>query len=155
MILIDTSAWIEFFRPKGDPLIKARVRDIISIKEAAYTCPVAFELITGARKEKLDDLRTGLGLSSRIAMLPEHWDIAGSLNAMLRAQGVNLPASDLLIATVAHAGKMPLLAKDSHFETIRERSLPDLKILDDNKSFFKRTVESSKGALISIESATP
>lgn len=130
MILIDTSAWIEFFRPKGDPLLKARVRDLMSIKEAAYTCPVAFELITGARKEELDDLRTGLGLASRIVLLPEHWDMAGSLNAMLRARGVNIPASDLLVAMVAHSGKMPLLAKDAHFEMIREHSLPELRIVD-------------------------
>lgn len=129
MILIDTSAWIEFFRPKGDPLLKARVRDLMSIKEAAYPCPVVFELITGARKEELDDLRTGLGLASRIVLLPEHWDLAGSMNAALRAKGVNIPASDLLIATVAHSLKMPLLAKDAHFETIRVHSLPNLKIL--------------------------
>jgi hypothetical protein len=127
--LIDTSAWIEFFRPKGDPLLKARVRDLMSIKEAAYTCPVAFELITGARKEERDDLRTGLGLASRFVLLPEHWDLAGSSNAALRAKGVNIPASDLLIATVAHSLKMPLLAKDAHFETIRVHSLPNLKIL--------------------------
>ena len=129
MTLIDTSAWIEFFRPKGDPLLKARVRDLMSIKEAAYTCPVAFELITGARKEELNDLRTGLGLASRFELLPEHWDLAGSSNAALRAKGVNIPASDLLIATVAHSLKMPLLAKDAHFETIRVHSLPNLKIL--------------------------
>jgi predicted nucleic acid-binding protein len=127
--LIDTSAWIEFFRRKGDPLLKARVRDLMSIKEAAYTCPVAFELITGARKEERDDLRTGLGLASRFVLLPEHWDLAGSSNAALRAKGVNIPASDLLIATVAHSLKMPLLAKDAHFETIRVHSLPNLKIL--------------------------
>jgi hypothetical protein len=127
--LIDTSAWIEFFRPKGDPLLKARVRDLMSIKEAAYTCPVAFELITGARKEERDDLCTGLGLASRFVLLPEHWDLAGSSNAALRAKGVNIPASDLLIATVAHSLKMPLLAKDAHFETIRVHSLPNLKIL--------------------------
>lgn len=129
MTLIDTSAWIEFFRRKGDPLLKARVRDLMSIKEAAYTCPVAFELITGARKEERDDLRTGLGLASRFVLLPEHWDLAGSSNAALRAKGVNIPASDLLIATVAHSLKMPLLAKDAHFETIRVHSLPNLKIL--------------------------
>ena len=62
-------------------------------------------------------------------MLPEHWDLAGSLNAMLRAKGINLPASDLLIATVAHSVKMPILAKDEHFETIRKRCLPELKII--------------------------
>jgi predicted nucleic acid-binding protein len=127
--LIDTSAWIEFFRPKGDPHVKALVRNLMAVKEAAYTCPVAFELITGARKEELDDLRAGLDLASRIVLLPEHWNLAGSSNAALRAKGVNLPASDLLIATVAHSGNMPLLAKDVHFETIRERCLPELKIL--------------------------
>ena len=56
MTLIDTSAWIEFFRPKGDPLI----------------------------------------------------------------------------ATVAHAQHLPLLAKDAHFEAIRELAMPELKILSPN-----------------------
>ncbi len=129
MTLIDTSAWIEFFRPTGDPRFKTLVRDLMAIKEAAFTCPVAFELLTGAREEEIDDLRTGLDLASRIVFLPEHWDLVGSLNAMLRAKGVNLPASDLLIATVAHSMKMPLLAKDAHFETIREGCLPELEIL--------------------------
>jgi predicted nucleic acid-binding protein len=127
--LIDTSAWIEFFRPKGDPHVKALVRDLVAIKQAAYTCPVSFELLTGARKEELDDLRTGLDLASRIVLLPEHWDLAGSLIAKLRANGTILPASDLLIATVAFSVKMPLLAKDAHFETIRERCLPELKTI--------------------------
>jgi predicted nucleic acid-binding protein len=130
--LIDTSAWIEFFRPKGDPRVKALVRDLMTIREAAYTCPVAFELLTGARKDELDDLRTGLDLASRIVLRPEHWDSAGSSNAALRASGLNLPASDLLIATVAHSEKMPLLAKDAHFETIRKHCLQELKILNPN-----------------------
>jgi predicted nucleic acid-binding protein len=130
--LIDTSAWIEFFRPKGDPLVKALVRDLMAIKEAAYTCPVAFELLTGARQEELKDLRTGLDLASRIVLRPEHWDLAGPSNAALRAKGINLPASDLLIATVAHSEKLPLLAKDAHFEMIREHSIQELKILTPN-----------------------
>ena len=129
MTLIDTSAWIEFFRPKGDPHVKALVRDLMVINEAAYTCPVAFELLTGARKEELDDLRTGLDLAFRIALLPEHWDLAGLSNAALRVRGFNLPASDLLIATVAHSEKLPLLARDAHFDLIREHSLPELEIL--------------------------
>jgi predicted nucleic acid-binding protein len=130
--LIDTSAWIEFFRPKGDPHVKALVRDLMTLQEAAYTCPVAFELHSGARKEELKDLRTGLDLATRIVLLPEHWDMAGSLHAALRASGMHLPASDLLIASVAHVEKLPLLAKDAHFEAIRKHSLPKLQILSPN-----------------------
>jgi predicted nucleic acid-binding protein len=130
--LIDTSAWIEFFRLKGDPRIKALVRDFMAIKEAAYTCPVAFELLTGARKEELDDLHTGLDLAFRVVLLPVHWNLAGKSNSALRARGINLPASDLLIATVAHSQKIPLLAKDAHFEIIRDQVFPELKILTPN-----------------------
>ena len=132
MTLIDTSAWIEFFRPKGDPRVKALVRDLMTNREAAYTCPVAFELVTGARKEELNDLQTGLNLASRIVLRPDHWDLAGSSNAALRARGINLPASDLLIATVAHVQRLPLLAKDAHFDVIREHSMPDLKLVSPN-----------------------
>jgi len=130
--LIDTSAWIEFFRSKGDPHVKAHVRDLMTLREAAYTCPVAFELLTGARKEELNDLQTGLDLASRIVLLPEHWDLAASSNAALRARGINLPASDLLIATVAHAQHLPLLAKDAHFDVIRKHTMPDLKLVNPN-----------------------
>lgn len=130
MTLIDTSAWIEFFRPQGDPRFKALVRDLMASRQAAYTCPAAFELLTGARREELDDLRTALDLASRVVLLPEHWDSAASSNASLRAKGINLPASDLLIATVAHSEKMPLLAKDAHFEMIREHALPELRVID-------------------------
>jgi len=130
--LIDTSAWIEFFRPMGDPQVKVLVRDLMAIREAAYTCPVAFELLTGARKEELNDLRTALDLASRIVLCPEHWDLAASSNAALRSGGINLPASDLLIATVAHAQRLPLLAKDAHFEIIRKHTMPDLKLVNPN-----------------------
>lgn len=129
MTLIDTSAWIEFFRRRGDPQVKALVRDLLAIQKAAYTCPVAFELFTGARQEELDDLHSGLGLASRIVLLPEHWDLAGSSNAALIAKGIKLPASDLLIAIVADSGKLPLLAMDAHFEMIREHTLTGLKII--------------------------
>jgi predicted nucleic acid-binding protein len=126
--LIDTSAWIEFFRAKGDLQIKTLVRDFLLIKEAAYTCPVAFELTTGARKHEVADLRTGLGLAHRIVLKPEHWDAAAESNATLKSMGINLPASDLLIATVAHLGGFSLLAKDAHFKVIREHVLPDLSL---------------------------
>jgi len=130
--LIDTSAWIEFFRPTGDPRVKALVRDLMTLREAAYTCPVAFELLTGARKEERKDLQTGLDLASRIVLRPEYWDLAALSNAALRARGINLPASDLLIATVAHAQGLPLLATDAHFDVIHKHSMPDLKLVSPN-----------------------
>lgn len=129
MILIDTSAWIEFFRVKGDPAFKARVADLISHHLAAYTCAVRFELFFGAKPHELEDLTTGLGFAKRIPLTPDHWDRAASIGAKMRGIGYQIPASDLLIATVAHTENLPLLANDAHFDQIKKHLLPGLKLL--------------------------
>ena len=129
MALIDTSAWIEFLRPQGEPAIKARVADLIGLGTAAYTCPVRYELILGACPQELKDLHEALGFSRRIVATPEHWDAAAGLGVALRLKGFNFPALDLLIATVASAGKISLVSRDAHFFSIREQALPDLDLI--------------------------
>lgn len=126
--LIDTSAWIEFLRPKGDPAIKSRVADFISLGTAAYTCPVRYELILGARSHELEDLHEALGFATRVIATPAHWDAAADLGATLRHKGFQFPALDLLIATIACAGKLSLVARDVHFSSIRDQVLPDLEL---------------------------
>ena len=132
MILIDTSAWIEFFRPGGEPSIKSLVKDHILDGQAAFTCPVRYELMLGARPGELEDLHTTLDVSQRIPLTPDHWDKASKHGAALRVKGLNFPALDLLIATVAHSENIPLLAKDAHFEMIRINAMPELKLLAPN-----------------------
>jgi len=68
--LVDTSAWIEFFRAKGDPAVKSRVADFLALGHAAYTCPVRFELFLGARPSELADLREGLSFARRLPLDP-------------------------------------------------------------------------------------
>ncbi|MEO5912797.1 MAG: PIN domain-containing protein [Luteolibacter sp.] len=126
--LIDTSAWIEFLRPKGDSAIKSRVADLIGLGYAAYACPVRYELVLGARPSELDDLQQALDFSKRIVVTAAHWDTAAELGAALRLKGLNFPALDLIIAIVASAEKIPLLARDAHFFSIRDQVLPDLEL---------------------------
>lgn len=127
--LIDTSAWIEFLRPKGDPAIKSRVADIIALGAAAYACPIRFELMLGAKPKELEDLNQALGFARRIEVTPAHWDQAAGYASKLRLKGLNFPALDLIIATVANSDKIPLLARDAHFSLIRDHILPDLQLL--------------------------
>jgi predicted nucleic acid-binding protein len=122
MTLIDTSAWIEFFRSKGDTALKSRVADLISFGEAAYTCPIRFELFLGARAKELKDLQIGLGFARRVMLAPQHWNTAAALGAKLRSAGHSIPASDLLIAVVAHSEDLPLLARDRRTRSRRARS---------------------------------
>ena len=49
MKLIDTSAWVEFLRRKGDSKVKHAVAHLLQTDQAAYTCPIWFELFSGAK----------------------------------------------------------------------------------------------------------
>jgi predicted nucleic acid-binding protein len=128
-VLIDTSAWIEFFRAGGDSSIKSKVAEYVSLGSAAYTCPVSYELFLGARPIELSDLREGLGYAERIPMNPMHWDLAAQYGSELRAAGLTVPAMDLLIATVATESKLSLLSCDKHFPQIRDGVLGSLKLV--------------------------
>ncbi len=128
MTLIDTSAWIEFLRSKGNPEIKSFVKDHVLDGRAAYTCPVMFELVLGARANELEDLRTALGVSERIEVTPAHWDHSAELASALKGKGLNFPALDLVIASVAFTEKLKLLTCDGHFTSIRDEVLPGLTL---------------------------
>ncbi|MEM8866950.1 MAG: PIN domain-containing protein [Verrucomicrobiota bacterium] len=129
MHLIDTSIWIEFFPSKGDPVIKATVADLIKTADASYSCPIRFELIAGARSHEVNDILEGLSFTQRYHIQSAHWNLAASSAATLRSKGETVPASDILIATIADAVNLTLLARDEHFKLIQKHSLKDLRIV--------------------------
>jgi len=126
--LIDTAAWIEFFRAKGDHSQKSKIADLLAAGHAAYTCPIRFELFLGARQSELSDLHEGLGFAQRLILGQRHWDLAAGHGATLRAKGFTVPASDLLIATIAVEEKVSLLSPDAHFCIIQKEALPMLEL---------------------------
>ena len=127
-VLIDTSAWIEFLRPTGDRDLTTQVADVLASGRAAFTCPIAFELYAGARKNEKRTLDEALSFAQRIEVMTKHWDLAAGYATKLRAKGVTVPASDLLIATVAVEAGVVLIARDQHFVMIRDRVLAALKL---------------------------
>ena len=126
--LIDTSAWIQFFRPKGDPKLKSKVNDIMAVDEAIFTCPIHYELHIGARPDEVNNLKTGLELAERCYLTGPHWDAASVAGFRLKKRGISVPLPDVLIATVAVLEQLPLLQNDSHFELIRDNALPELNL---------------------------
>ena len=127
--LIDTSVWIEFLRRNGDVQLKSQVADLIGSGRAAYTCPVRFELYAGARGPEQRMLDEALSFAGRLVVSSELWDKAAAHAAALRAMGITVPASDLLIATVAVENHTSLLARDDHFGMIRQGVMPGLMLL--------------------------
>ena len=120
MKLVDTSAWIEFLRRQGDPAIKQAVARLIQADQAAYTCPIEFELLSGARSNEEADLENALGFSRRIVFEPADWAAAALLERQLLAKGLTVPRNDLFVATVAIRVRVPVVCRDVHFNAIRK-----------------------------------
>jgi hypothetical protein len=118
MILVDTSAWIDFFRGR-DPLASA-VDQAIELDEAAVCGPVLTELRRGLRSPR--DRRGVLPLLSGCHLLeqPEAlWEEAGDLGFALARKGSTVKTVDLLIAAYAIAHGVAVLTGDGDFERIR------------------------------------
>lgn len=120
MKLVDTSAWVEFLRRRGDPPAKEAVAALLEDDLAAYTCPIRFELWSGARPEEEADLEQALGFSHHILFEAEDWRQAALLERRLRASGLNIPRNDLFVAVVAVRGGLSLVCRDAHFTAINK-----------------------------------
>jgi predicted nucleic acid-binding protein len=115
-VLVDTSAWVEFFRPDGDPRYRSTVSKLIDDNEAVLCGMILSELLKGSRSDK--EYRE---LEDRLSTLPyletpeTVWKKVGRTASLLLRKGVQVPTTDLLIATLAIENKIPVLHNDKHF----------------------------------------
>jgi len=123
LILVDTSAWIDFFRGKG-PLAEP-VDDALASNEAALCGPIVTELRRGIRspgeRRKVIPLLEGC---HHLEQPSELWEEAGELGYVLARKGVTVRTLDLLIATYALSHDVALLASYSDFENMRKAGVP-------------------------------
>jgi predicted nucleic acid-binding protein len=122
LILIDTSAWIEFLRDTASPVC-ARV-DALLEGEMATCHPVRMEVLAGARDERhLNDLR---GLLARAALLPTEpvdYEQASTIYRICRRQGETVrKLIDCVIAAVAIREGVSILHADADFDAIARHS---------------------------------
>lgn len=118
MILVDTSAWVEFLRDTGSPVC-TRVDELLDGE--IVTCdPIRMEVLAGARDEShLVDLRRLLARASVIEMLSGDYEDAAALYRMCRRRGATVrKLIDCLIGGVAIRADVPVLQADSDFEVL-------------------------------------
>lgn len=120
MKLVDTSAWIEFLRRKGDPQVKHAIARLLQAKFTAYTCPIRFELLSGVKPEEEDDLEQAFAFSHHLPFGPDDWREAALLERRLREKGLTVPRNDLFVATVAIRTGLPITCRDTHFDSVRK-----------------------------------
>lgn len=118
MILVDTSAWVEFFRDTGNAVC-ARVDDLLD--DDIATCDaIHMEVLAGARDERhLSDLRRLLARAALIHVEPSDYEDGAALYRACRARGQTVrKLIDCLIVAVAVRCDMPLLHADSDFDVL-------------------------------------
>jgi len=118
VILVDTSAWVEFLRDTGSPVCE-RTDDLLGAELA--TCdPVRMEVLAGARDEHhLDELRRLLARASVIPTASTDYESAATLYRACRSNGETVRRLiDCLIAAVAIRADVPVLHADTDFDTL-------------------------------------
>lgn len=118
MFLIDSSAWIEYFRPGGSANVKQRVRNILQ-KDEAVTCGVVLvEVLRGAKNEK--DYKAIHDALMSLPVIPADDAVverAAKWGYALARKGNTPPTTDLMIASASHE-KAVLLHLDQDFEAM-------------------------------------
>ena len=118
MILVDTSAWIEFLRDTGSPAC-IRVDELLE-GDLATGHPIRMEVLAGARDDRhLDDLRRLLARARIIPTDPADYESAAALYRTCRRSGETVRRLiDCLIAAMAMRAGTTLLHADSDFDVL-------------------------------------
>lgn len=128
MILIDTSAWVEFLRGTGSAVCE-RVDEALG-GEVAVCDAIRMEVLAGARDERhLDALRRLLARASVLPTAPAQYEEAASLFRRCRREGETVRRLlDCLIAAVAIRAAVPVLHRDADFDVLARHT--ELEIVE-------------------------
>ncbi len=126
MILIDTSAWIEFLRDTGSTVCNL-VDELLS-EEIAVCDVVRMEVLAGARDDShLSSLRRLLARAETIPTLTTDYEDAAALYRQCRRRGETVrKLVDCLIAASAIREGVPVLHSDTDFEVLARHT--DLQV---------------------------
>ena len=115
MIVVDTSAWIEFLRDTGSPASTA-VDELLG-EDIAISDVISMEVLAGARDEQhLAQLRGLLGRATMLPTTPADYEHAAALYLVCRRRGETLrKLLDRLIAAVTIEADAELLHADADF----------------------------------------
>jgi predicted nucleic acid-binding protein len=123
MILVDTSAWVEYDRATGSSVDRRLAELITGDERIAVTEPVIMEVVAGARTaERERDLRRLLLRCDLMRFdAVADFDAAARIYRTCRRVGVTPRGMvDCMIASVAHRNDATLLALDADLDRVAE-----------------------------------
>jgi len=122
-VVVDTSAWVEFFRPQGDVGLKEAIKSLIYGGRVLLPGLTRAEILRGTKSTEeygmLDDLLRGL---QYLPVGEDFWERLSLFSFDLFRKGVTVPLTDTYIALVAIENGASLLHRDRHFDLIAQET---------------------------------
>jgi len=123
VILADSSALIEFYRPDGNPAVQAAVTAAIGEDRLATNGIIQVEVVGfAANQEQRRRLSADFSAFHWLSLDARIFAKAARLAFDLRRSGLTIPSTDLIIAANAIAAGAELLHVDNHFSLVAEHS---------------------------------
>ncbi len=121
-VIIDTSAWIESFRPQSEKAFINLVKDLILKGRILIPGIIKTELLRGTKNKKeynqLNDLLKGL---EYLPVSDDFWGNLSRFSFRLFRKGVTVPLTDTYIALLGIENNASILHRDKHFDLIAEK----------------------------------
>ncbi len=132
MILVDTSAWIEFLRDTGSEVCDAV--DRLLDEDLAICDAVSMEVLAGARNERhLIQLRGLLARATMLPTTPADYEVAASMYRSCRTHGETVrKLIDCLIGAVAVRAGAEVLHADTDFVALARHT--DVRLHPDSRT---------------------
>jgi hypothetical protein len=125
-VIVDTSIWIQFFNfPQSKE--KKEVDKLLNDNRVALVGVIVSELLQGSRsQEDFEKIEDKINALPYVKVSKNTWMEVGRTSFKLRKQGITLPLTDILIATLAKESGGEIYTLDPHFKKI-----PQVKLYKD------------------------
>jgi predicted nucleic acid-binding protein len=122
-VIIDTSAWIESFRPGSAKSFQRLVKDFIIQESILLPGIIKTELLRGTKnKKEFNQLSQMLKGLAYLAVHEDFWERLSDFSFQLFRKGVVVPLTDTYIALLCIENQAPLLHFDKHFDMIAKKT---------------------------------
>ena len=122
-VIIDTSAWIESFRPGSEKSFQHSVKDLIIKELVLLPGIIKTELLRGTKnKKEFNQLNQMLKGLTYLTVAEDFWERLSEFSFQLFRKGIVVPLTDTYIALLCIENQVMLLHRDKHFDMIAQKT---------------------------------
>ena len=122
-VIIDTSAWIESFRPGAEKWFHRIVKDLIIQDLVLLPGIIKTELLRGTKNKKeynqLNQMLKGL---TYLAVDEDFWERLSNFSFQLFRKGITVPLTDTYVALLCIENEASLLHREKRFDMIARKT---------------------------------